>query len=495
MSEVRRHRKKKHNKRSGETFNIRPLLDAIGNGAKSLLRFANENKLVYVVAASMAVLIAVVIVGVVKMREPATTEQSTDSSDEMIMVGLDDSGQPVYKAKTEVEEEEEDTVLLQYKAGAKEGYMNNCIFLGDSRTVAMVSYGFISDDNALAQIGIAHTSVASNTFTQNSGKQYTLQSYLETHQYPVVYVNYGVNGMYGVSEEKYESTYEKLIDKIIELAPNSQIVLMGIWPVDDYGTYEGKVKNEWIDKYNKWLYETAEKKGLHYLDVENELKGEDGQVKREYDAGDGLHYKACAYTKILEYIISHPVPGVSDEGDFKVKYVAPSGDYKTIMTEDAKLGDNVEVVNQEEYLKSLQTTPQVCNHEYGDWNYDHDATCEDSGYRQRTCTKCGYVDSETISEYGHKFENGKCKRCGAKDPHYSAGVTPTPTPTPTPSSEEPTSVVPSSEEPSSSSEEPSSSSSDEPSSSSQDTPDDDGGSDDDGGNDEGDGGSEEPSGE
>lgn len=236
---------------------------------------------------------------------------------------------------------EEYPTVLAFKKNAKAGYMNNCYFLGDSRTVAMVSYGFISDSNALAQVGISHTSVESTTFTQNSGKQYTLRQYLSSVKAPVIYIGYGVNGMNGISEERYEKTYTELIDHIIDMSPDSKIVLMSIWPVDDNGTYRGSVKNEWIDKYNDFLLALAEYKGLYYLDVASELKDKNGQIKSEYDSGDGLHYRASAYNVILDYIIHHPVPGISDDGEFVVHYVKPSGDFKKIMTETPKLPDNV----------------------------------------------------------------------------------------------------------------------------------------------------------
>ena len=65
-----------------------------------------------------------------------------------------------------------DPTVLALNEKTRNGYMNNCLFLGDSRTVAMVSYGFVSDDNVLAQVGIAHTSVEKNTFTNNAGMKY-----------------------------------------------------------------------------------------------------------------------------------------------------------------------------------------------------------------------------------------------------------------------------------------------------------------------------------
>ena len=175
--------------------------------------------------------------------------------------------------------------VLAYNENTRDGYMNNCVFLGDSRTVAMVSYGFVSDSNALAKIGISHWQVLSTTFTQNSGNKYTLSDYLRAHSEPVIYVCYGVNGLNGMPEDKYESTYTELVDRIIELAGDRHIVLMSIWPVDDNGRYRGSVKNEWVDKYNEFLYGLAVEKGLHYLDVASILKDDNGSILHHPPSG------------------------------------------------------------------------------------------------------------------------------------------------------------------------------------------------------------------
>lgn len=377
---------------------------------KKLKKLLLNNKLIFgILIGAVVILVATVIIVL------CTTSKDAPEF-ETVVVGTDDEGQPVYeerkvekkksffskndkKVSETADEEVPYTTLLAYKEGAKNGYMNNCIFLGDSRTVAAVSYGFLNDDSVLAQVGISHTAVASTTFVQNSGKQYTLESYLKSHQAPVVYINYGVNGMNGISEEKYESTYEKLIDQIIGLCPDSKIVLMGIWPVDDYGRYQGNVKNEWINKYNAWLFSVAENKSLYYLDVETILKGSDGQISPKYDAGDGLHYKACAYTEILNYIISHPVPGISDEGEFVVKYVPPSGEFKRIMTEKPKLPDNVEEVvptPTPEITEPVVQEPAVCEHEFGEWIVEKLATITEEGLMWKQCVKCGYIHYEPI---------------------------------------------------------------------------------------------------
>ncbi|MCR5733872.1 MAG: SGNH/GDSL hydrolase family protein [Lachnospiraceae bacterium] len=227
------------------------------------------------------------------------------------------------------------SAILTYNEDNGFGYLNNCVFLGDSRTVGMVNYRYISDEDALAKVGVAHTDVERITFSQNSGKQYTVKQFLASCAKDVVFVCYGVNGMDSIPEDKYKQSYTTLVDDIISWAPKSTIVLMAIWPVDDNGTYKGKVKNEWIDKYNEFLLNLAEEKGIRYLDVDTVLKNENGSIKAEYDGGDGLHYRSDAYKIILDYIVTHPVPGVSHAGEYKVHYVKPSKEYTDIVANPA----------------------------------------------------------------------------------------------------------------------------------------------------------------
>lgn len=378
---------------------------------------------------------------------------------------------------------EEDPVILAYNADTKDGYMNNCIFLGDSRTVAAVNYGFLQDDNVLAQVGIAHTSFAKNTFTNNSGKQYTMDSFLASHPAPVIYLSLGVNGMNGISEDKYKSTYEELVDDIMSKSPESNLVIMSIWPVDDNGRYKNSVQNSWIEKYNSFLLELCEKKGIHYLNVNEILTDDEGQMKVEYDAGDGLHYAPGAYTDILEYIIHHPVPGVSDTGSFVVKKVATNNTYTRLVNSGTNsTDDGTDLMAQAQLLEQQRQAAEAqklaeaeaskkyaeeeakrieeerkkkekeeaeaaaaaaaaeaekkteCSHSY------MAATCKNP----ETCSKCGATRGSANAQ-AHDFSGGSaknCTRCGATNPNYVA-----PAVDPTPSTPEPTPSIPGSETP------------------------------------------------
>ena len=312
---------------------LRSLRSFFRRVARKLRRSFSKKELLIIVVFIAGVVIATSVVIVLKINSPKDGSEGDGTLDISIEEGSEeDSGTmesvettivETASAETKVESTAETTVLT-LKEGARDGYMNRCVFLGDSRTVAMVNYGLINDDAALAQIGISHPSFKSNTFVNNAGKEYTLKTYLASHQAPVIYIALGVNGINDPSEEHYKSTFEDLIDNVMDLSPNSNIVLMSIGPVNDNGPYKKTVQNSWIVKYNDFLLNTAKDKHLFYLDISEILTGSDGQVKSEYNGGDGLHYSSSGCKAIFDYIVEHPVPGISDDGEYTVKYIKPN---------------------------------------------------------------------------------------------------------------------------------------------------------------------------
>ena len=257
-------------------------------------------------------------------------------------------------ADTKVESTAATTVLAENDS-TRNGYLGRCVFLGDSRTVAMVNFGLINDDAALAQIGISHPSFKNNTFINNAGKQYTLKSYLAAHQAPVIYIALGVNGINDPSEDHYKNTFIDLIDSVINQAPNANIVLMSIGPVNDNGAYKKTVQNSWIEKYNAFLLQAAEEKHIFYLNVSEILTASNGQVRSEYDAGDGLHYNSEGCRAILDYIVHHPVPGISDEGEYTVRYIKPNPKNTKVTMDD---GSGIDASKLQELMNMMvETTP------------------------------------------------------------------------------------------------------------------------------------------
>ena len=259
------------------------------------------------------VLIAVILVNFLDVEEKAADSGNIITFEEpwsivesaLSIVELDIHINPGRKKQISENEAENTDIEADVPMEAYESledYIEDCIFLGDSRSVALVSYGFVSDSNVLAEVGISHVNVLGKTFTQKSGKQYSVSTFLESHAEQNIYVGFGVNGMDYLSESEYEASYEALIDEIKKYAGGRRIVLMSVWPVNDEGKYHNTLNHEWVDKYNEVLQSLAVDKEIDFLDFDALLKDADGRMMSEFDSGDGLHYNKEAYEKIIEYI-------------------------------------------------------------------------------------------------------------------------------------------------------------------------------------------------
>lgn len=223
---------------------------------KNLKTLLTKKIVIISVSVAAGLILAAVIIFVLIKSSPAG-EDAEDPFDLTIEAekDTDDAGgseedevtiMETASAETKVESTAATTILAKNDS-TRNGYLGRCVFLGDSRTVAMVNFGLINDDAALAQIGISHPSFKNNTFINNAGKQYTLKSYLAAHQAPVIYIALGVNGINDPSEDHYKNSFIDLIDTVMSQAPNSNIVLMSIGPVNDNGAYKKTVQNSWIE--------------------------------------------------------------------------------------------------------------------------------------------------------------------------------------------------------------------------------------------------------
>lgn len=209
---------------------------------------------------------------------------------------------------TEQEEIVYSTLLLEQDKVSEE-YLDDCVFLGDSRTVAMVEMGFLEEMQTLAEVGLSHMEAYKHSYTfQTSGYCYDMESYLLQKQPKIVYLSYGINGLSYTEEEEYKTAFEELVDKVISWAPDSAIVLEAIWPIrEGYAATRG-IQNDKVEAYNEFLFDLAKEKEIYYLDIDSLLKDDYNAMKQEYNCGDGLHYNKTAYVDVFEYILTHPVP-------------------------------------------------------------------------------------------------------------------------------------------------------------------------------------------
>ncbi len=343
------------------------------SGRRKLKKWIRRNRRSLIAAGGMMLAVAIALCAILYFTEKGQeAEKASVSADRASVqqVRQPDTGQDAPDNKAGAQEDDvtptavpvlvdppDSPVVLNEVPGTRSGYLKHCVFLGDSRMVGMVNYACISDEDALAQVGISHNSVENFTFSQNSGKEYTVRTYLAARNPEVIYLGFGVNGMNYMDEETYKKTYRTLIEHIMQMSPDSKLVLMAIWPVDDDGPYKGAVKTEWVDRYNEFFLALAEEKGQYYLAVNSVLQDANGRIRKEYDGGDGLHYNAAACKVIMNYIQTHPVPGISDEGEYVVHYVAPPPAKKVTPTPPPQTATPTQEAEEEEEEEDDEISP------------------------------------------------------------------------------------------------------------------------------------------
>lgn len=128
----------------------------------------------------------------------------------------------------------------------------------------------------------------------------------------IMVITLGMNGISFMDETSFKTVYSELIQKILEQSPNTKIILQSIFPAAQSGNENyASITQDMINTGNVWVSEVAKECGVYYLDTEEVLKDENGYLRAEYSVGDGIHISRDGYLAILQYIRTHPIPGLA----------------------------------------------------------------------------------------------------------------------------------------------------------------------------------------
>ncbi|MDD2418221.1 MAG: GDSL-type esterase/lipase family protein [Oscillospiraceae bacterium] len=184
-------------------------------------------------------------------------------------------------------------------------YVDDTIFIGDSRTCGLATYRFIKQKNVYAVVGQSHIGARSEHFVNlGTGYLLTVAQAVAIKKPERMIVSYGINGVSFMGEDSFMSEYSALIDELKSASPNSLLIIQSILPVSSY--YEictdPRLTNHKIDNYNAKLKQLALEKDCRFLDISSLLKDNQNCLSSIYDSGDGLHFNIHAYEVILQYI-------------------------------------------------------------------------------------------------------------------------------------------------------------------------------------------------
>jgi len=184
-------------------------------------------------------------------------------------------------------------------------YFHDVLFIGDSRTVGLSTYGKIEGATYFARtsMNVANAFADKKSETEKSGLNLT--EFLTKYKFGKIYIMLGINEI-GYSYKWITTRYEKIINQIKELQPEAIIIIQGNMHVTQKKSDANPdtFNNKRINELNRRLSKFADNKTVFYVDFNEAFDDENGALNATY-TGDGVHLRGKYYSIWRDWIFEN----------------------------------------------------------------------------------------------------------------------------------------------------------------------------------------------
>ncbi|HPT85194.1 MAG TPA: GDSL-type esterase/lipase family protein [Bacillota bacterium] len=248
--------------------------------------------------------------------EPVTeTEPAETEPPETVPVDLveDTIAIPRYMGLSGIEKEFPGTVLTKTD-DMGEDYLRRIVFLGDSLTYGLKTYGMLEGGKQTTQVWVPTngTLLLNNVadakiLYPETGTEITVREAVAAKKPDILIISLGINGISFLGEKDFIAQFTSLIKEVKKQSPDTTIILQSMFPVAASYQLQKSINNNKICRGNYWMAKAASQNGVYYLNTAETLVGPDGYLPENYQSGDGLHLNTTAYKIVLDYIRTHGV--------------------------------------------------------------------------------------------------------------------------------------------------------------------------------------------
>lgn len=186
------------------------------------------------------------------------------------------------------------------------GFFNDALFIGDSRTVGLSEYGKINGASYFASTGMSVYKILKTEVSIPSVGKMRLEDLLARKAYGKIYIMLGINEL-GYNFNTTIKKYEELLQTVRQRNPNANIYILSNLHVTKKRSDSDKIfTNTNIDRFNQGLAQLADNHHIFYLNL-NELFDDDSGNMRADHSGDGIHLHAKYYIEWGPWLQSHSV--------------------------------------------------------------------------------------------------------------------------------------------------------------------------------------------
>ena len=205
-------------------------------------------------------------------------------------------------------------------------YMDDALFIGDSRTKGLMTYSQISEHATFycqTSLTIFDLFKRSKAFIREDGEKKTLEQALGEHRFGKIYLMLGINEMGTGTPEYFFEEYASAVMKIRQMQPDAIIFVQSIMHVAEQKNASDPIFNNFnIEVRNVELQTLADDRNIFYLNVNEAVCDENGNLFEGWTY-DQIHLKAKHYPLWEEYLLQHgivkeerPEPAQNGAGPF-----------------------------------------------------------------------------------------------------------------------------------------------------------------------------------
>ncbi len=271
-------------------------------------KFSKLDTLTKLQLLAIVAIIITIIIALISFIFPGNSEEVTDSGDEIEV--LQDSNE--IDEEYEIDEytaaisEYEDSIIKE-NTQASSTYNRDILFVGDSNTEALATYGHVGLQQVMGITGLGIQSVTSHAGIWFVGHEnpYTIPQAIKLMQPRTIIINFGTNNIGGMTVETFIDEYLEALAAIEKAYPYSNIIVNSIFPVAQERDYPNVTMQE-IDEFNIALVKMCSENGYMFLNSSELLRdAKTGFLLPEYASSDGLHLSKEGLKTYIEYVGSH----------------------------------------------------------------------------------------------------------------------------------------------------------------------------------------------
>ena len=210
------------------------------------------------------------------------------------------------KVKSEKEDSDAEQQPQKVFQKVDKSYLNDALFIGDSRTLGLMEYGGVSQASYFADSGMSVFNLEKTTVPVAGYGKTDIRSLLKQKKFGKIYFMMGINEA-GYPWKTLEKKYKETVAMIRDMQPDAQIFLCANLMMTEEKSAQSKaINNKVICKINAMIEKLASKNEMYYIDVNEIFTDKKGNLCETY-SNDGVHVLGKYYRDWMDWICTKGV--------------------------------------------------------------------------------------------------------------------------------------------------------------------------------------------